>query len=119
MYSFRMKKVYTSENRFLVSNARNILEAQDISVTLRNEHASSAMGELSPLDTWMELWVVRERDYDRACAILEEALSESSAPPWSCSDCGESNDPSFELCWQCGCEAPPLAETDRTITVEL
>ena len=85
-----MKQVYTSENRFLVANARNILEAEGIEVTVRNEHASSAMGELSPLDTWMELWVINECDYERACNILDTSLSQSSAPEWTCSNCGES-----------------------------
>lgn len=97
-----MKKVYTSENRFLVANARNILEAEGLEVVLRNEHASSAMGELSPIDTWMELWVVNERDYDRACTVLDGALSDASEPGWNCDACGEHNDASFELCWQCG-----------------
>lgn len=113
-----MKKVYTSENRFLVSNARNILEAAGIEVTLRNEYAGSAMGELSPIDTWMELWVVRERDYERACVILDEALSDSTAPPWTCASCGEVNDAAFELCWQCAAEAPERAAAARTVTVE-
>lgn len=113
-----MKQVYTSENRFLVANARNILEAEGIEVTVRNEHASSAMGELSPLDTWMELWVINECDYERACNILDTSLSQSSAPEWTCSNCGESNDASFELCWQCGASGPEQQVSDLTVTVE-
>lgn len=113
-----MKKVYTNENRFLVGNARNILEAEGIEVTLRNEHASSAMGELSPIDTWMELWVVDEGDYDRACNILDTALSETTAPEWACDSCGEMNDASFELCWQCGAVGPEQTPADQRVTVE-
>lgn len=113
-----MKKVYTNENRFLVGNARNILEVDGIEVTLRNEHASSAMGELSPIDTWMELWVVHDRDYDRACTILDNALSDASAPAWTCGGCGEANDASFELCWQCGATGPEEPLTDRRVTIE-
>ena len=113
-----MKKVYTNENRFLVGNARNLLEAEGIEVVLRNEHASSAMGELSPIDTWMELWVVEDRDYDRACAVLDAALSDASAPGWQCPGCGEANDASFELCWQCGTAGPVRTDSDNRITVE-
>lgn len=113
-----MKKVYTNENRFLVGNARNILEGEGIEVALRNEHASSAMGELSPFDTWMELWVVQDRDYDRACSVLDDALSDVAAPEWVCQPCGEANDASFELCWQCGAAAPEGASPERRVTVE-
>lgn len=113
-----MKKVYTNENRFLVGNARNLLEAEGIEVTFRNEHASSAMGELSPIDTWMELWVVNNHDYDRACTILDTALSQASAPEWACGSCGENNDASFELCWQCGASGPEQPVDNRTVTVE-
>ncbi len=100
-----MKKVYTSENRFLVANARNILESHGVECALRNEYASSALGEISPIDTWVELWVVNESDYARACAILDSALSETTAPEWTCDRCGEVNDASFELCWQCSGDA--------------
>ena len=76
------------------------------------------MGELSPIDTWMELWVVRERDYDRACAILDTVLSGASAPAWTCTGCNEENDASFEVCWHCGNPGPELPDTGRTVTIE-
>jgi Putative prokaryotic signal transducing protein len=96
-----MRKVYTHENRFIVANAKNILQANEIDVAVRNEHASSAVGELSLFDTWMELWVVNDGDYARAVSILENALSELGSPEWRCGGCGEVNDASFELCWNC------------------
>ncbi|HBY87015.1 MAG TPA: hypothetical protein DEO86_14205, partial [Colwellia sp.] len=37
-----MKLIYTNENTFLVNNAKNILENQNIEVTLKNEFASGA-----------------------------------------------------------------------------
>ena len=95
-----MKKVYTNENRFIVSNAKNILEANGVDVTVRNEHASSAVGELSVFDAWMELWV-DDDDYVRAVSILENALSQPGAALWRCVGCNELNDASFEICWNC------------------
>ncbi|QFU77046.1 DUF2007 domain-containing protein [Halioglobus maricola] len=96
-----MKKVYTSENRFYVGNIRNLLEAQGIEVVLRNEHVSSAVGEIPVFDTWPELWVVKERDFPRAEQIVQQALSPAGAAPWRCKRCGEENDQAFEFCWQC------------------
>jgi hypothetical protein len=95
------KKVYTHENRFLVWNARNILDAAGIENQIRNEYASSGAGELSPIDSWPELWVNDEEEYERAVALIEKAFSEGEGVSWRCEYCGESNGPSFEICWNC------------------
>tara|TARA_B110000503_G_scaffold42977_1_gene70331 strand:- start:13109 stop:13408 length:300 start_codon:yes stop_codon:yes gene_type:complete len=94
--------VYTNSNRFIVGNAKNILESYDVKIVVKNEFASSAIGEVSPFDTWVELWVVRDTDYDKACRILESAISDENASPWICKNCKEENDESFDLCWNCG-----------------
>ena len=97
-----MKLVYTHENRLLVGNAQNILEMNGFQVVLKNEHISSVMGETSVFDAWPELWVVRDRDYSRACALLEQSLAEvAERDDWRCKQCGENNDASFDICWQC------------------
>ena len=96
--------IYTHENHFFVANARNILEAHGIKVFLKNEHASSIMGEAAAFHTWVELWLEEDADYDRACAILESALSDESAEEWCCPQCQEDNDAAFEMCWNCGYE---------------
>ena len=105
-----MKKVYTHENRLLVGNARGLLEAQGIEVTMRNEYVSGVTGEVPVFETWPELWVVRDRDYERACAILADAF-DADAPagsPWECRACHEQNDAAFELCWNCGTDPQGL-----------
>lgn len=101
-----MRMVYTNANRFIVSNARNILEGRGFDIFLKNEHTASVIGEVSPFDTWLELWVVDDADYDAACRILEGALSDADAPDWHCPKCGEQNDVSFEHCWKCQCLQP-------------
>ena len=94
-----MKLIYTNENNFLVSNARNILENENIDVLLKNEFMSGGAGDLSPFDTWQELWV-EEKDYTKAKKLL--TLNETSASTdWSCPACGEANSASFEICWNC------------------
>ncbi len=99
-----MKMVYTNENRFLVSNAKNILELQGVDVTLKNEFASSVIGEVSAFDSWVELWVLRDADYEQACRIIESSLSKEGDKEWVCGGCNETNDASFETCWNCQSE---------------
>ena len=105
-----MKKVYTHENRLLVGNARGLLEAQGIEVTMRNEYVSGVTGEVPVFETWPELWVLHDQDYDRACAILAEVFTPETvaSEPWECPACREQNEASFEFCWSCGTDAQGL-----------
>ncbi len=95
-----MKLIYTHENRFLVHNIRNIVENSHVSTTLRNEYASSAAGDLVPHETWLELWVIEESDYDKAMLAIAAAF-DSQQGPWLCKQCLEKNEAAFEFCWQC------------------
>ena len=104
-----MKLVYTNQMSLIVGNARNILQDAGIEVTLRNEYAGGVVGEVSAFDAWPELWVVRDRDYDRACQLLDNALSSPNAPDWLCQVCHEHNNASFETCWKCQNAPAPIA----------
>lgn len=99
-----VKLIYTSENRFLVGNARNIVENSGIKVIVKNEYAPGGVGELSPMDTWPELWVVNDCDYEAAMQLIEKAVNPENAQEWRCRQCNEMNDASFEYCWKCHCE---------------
>lgn len=101
-----MKLLYTHPNRILVENARNLLENAGIATRLENEFAGGAIGELAPINAWVELWIVRERDEQRAKEILAKLSRETEGPGWTCPQCGENNDASFELCWRCQTERP-------------
>ena len=96
-----MKMVYTNENRFIVANARNILEDQSIDLVVKNEFCSGIIGEVSAFDTWLELWFLHDSDYEQACNIIANALSNENTAEWRCHHCQEKNDASFELCWKC------------------
>jgi len=96
-----MKLIYTNENRFLVSNVKNIVEASGIPVVLRNEYAIGGAGDLSPFDTWLELWVEDDADYTKAKQVIKDSFCTDSTAEWICGECKESNDASFEFCWQC------------------
>lgn len=96
-----MKLIYTHENRLLVNNAQNILENSGIEVTLKNEFAGGGSGDLSFLSTWLEAWVVNDEDYDMAMEIIRISLSNNNTKDWVCDNCNETNDASFDLCWNC------------------
>ena len=96
-----MKMVYTNERLFLVSNIKNILEAHGLEVMIKNEFAQGAIGEVSAFDSWPQLWVVDDNDEKQALAVINRHTSATDEPDWVCSKCGESNDASFEICWQC------------------
>jgi len=96
-----MKMVYTNKNRLIVGNVKNILEAHEIDVFLKNEFSQGGNGELSPFDTWPELWVLNDSDYDSATSVIENSLSKDTDPEWKCSTCGEINNASFGSCWKC------------------
>jgi hypothetical protein len=100
-----MKLLYTAENRFLVSNIRNIVENAGIPLLLKNEFAGGAAGDLVPLETWMEVWV-EDNDFDKANALINTSFSSKHDQDWTCKQCAETNDASFEFCWQCQSEAP-------------
>ena len=96
--------VYTDENSFIVNNVKNLIEAKGINTFLKHEFSQGAVGELSPLDSWPEVWVFDDADVERALEVVEVVeVSQRShdAVDWTCKHCSEQNDPSFEICWQC------------------
>lgn len=96
-----MKMVYTHENRFFVNNAKNIIEGCGIQSLLKNEYAAGAAGDLAPMDAWLELWVIDDRDHTRALTIIENAFNHHSTDTWTCTYCKEINEPAFDICWSC------------------
>ena len=96
-----MKLLYTNENRYLVHNIENIMNNAGIAIMLKNEFAAGAAGDLIPHETWLELWIVHEYDYEKAVVVLEQSFSSETDEKWLCSNCSEINDASFDFCWQC------------------
>jgi len=99
-----MKMVYTSENHFLVNNVKNLIEAQEINTFIKNEFSQGAVGEISAFDAWPELWVFDDADFEPAVEIVKSSQSSNTSVDWICKNCAETNDPSFEICWNCQCE---------------
>ena len=87
-----MKLIYTHENRIMALNIRNVLINHGFDVTLNNEFASSASGGLAPFDTWPEVWLLKDDDYDNAKKIIESIYYDTKQAAWVCKKCQEEND---------------------------
>jgi hypothetical protein len=101
-----MKLIYTNENRFIVSNIRNIIQNSGIETQLKNEYIAGAAGDLAPLDTWLEIWVKEDKDYNKAIKIIKDLKQTDNELDWVCDECHELNHAAFEICWQCQAERP-------------
>jgi len=96
-----MKMVYTNESHFLVNNVKNLIETQKINTFIKNEFAQGAVGEISAFDSWPEVWVFDDLDFNRAVEIVKLSENSNNIADWTCKNCSENNGPSFEICWNC------------------
>ena len=97
-----MKKLTSADSLITINHFKNLLEAEGIPCQIRNEHLGSIMGEMPFVETWPELWVVNDLDFDRAEQLIADADAESPKASWRCRKCGEENEGQFAACWNCG-----------------
>jgi len=95
---------YTNESSFLVNNTKNLIEAEGIQTFIKNEFSQGAIGEVSVFDAWPEVWVVDDKDLEKALAIVNSSQEVIKKSDWLCDNCSEKNPASFELCWNCQSE---------------
>ena len=107
-----MKLVYTHENGILVSHVKNLLELAGIEIEMRNQFAGGANGELPVFHTWPEIWLVNETDLARAEALIQQLDAQAGGEPWTCTQCGEINEPEFDFCWRCQTQQPTAIGND-------
>lgn len=96
-----MKKLFTSENRMIVYNMKNLLRGEGIETLVKNEFSGGGIGDLPAFDTWPELWVEDTLEA-RAQSVLRQLAQASEREAWFCRRCGEANEAAFGVCWQCG-----------------
>lgn len=96
-----MKIVYSHENKIIVENAKNYLLQNGVEAYIRNEFSSGGLGELAFTDTWPQLCVVNDNDFDKGIKLIEVLTSQAEGRAWSCLFCNEKNEPNFEICWHC------------------
>ncbi len=101
-----MRKVYSSPNSAMVYLMKNILETFGIECVVLGEYRRSAVGEIPPIEAWVELWILDDLRLAEAQQILEEAQEKSRTEQetWHCPKCGEELEGQFDQCWKCGTE---------------
>ncbi|MDX2503159.1 MAG: DUF2007 domain-containing protein [Gammaproteobacteria bacterium] len=101
-----MKLIYTNEDRFMVWGVKNTLELAGYDCHIRNEYAAGGAGDIAPIETWPEVWLENEEQFEEALNYLESNILNkmSCGKDWICNKCEEANGSSFEFCWNCGTE---------------
>lgn len=100
-----MKRVYTAPNASMVHILKDMLEERGINSRVHGEGLLGAAGELAPVDTWVELHVIEDRDEAVATRLIKEFLEAEDKlgnEPWQCPRCGEDIGAQFGVCWKCG-----------------
>ena len=97
-----MIKVFESFNFSQVGQAQSLLEAQGIETFVRNEFASSVMGEIPFIEVCPQLFILDAQEETRARELLKSFETIPLASDWLCPHCGQEVDGPFGQCWQCG-----------------
>ena len=100
-----MIKAYTAASLQDAYILLGLLRVEGIEARILNANAQGGLGEIPFTSTYPEIWLVNERDCDRArgtfSAFERAEASVSERAPVRCSVCREDNPPGFEICWNC------------------
>lgn len=103
-----MTRVYSTPNAPVAHLVRHALEQDGITAEVRGETRAAFVGEIPPIECWIEVWVSDEAA-PLASGTVRTFTDEDSAPdPWRCA-CGEHVEGAFAVCWACGASAPAAA----------
>lgn len=98
-----MQKFYSDYNQVKVRQIKALLDDANIPCFIKNEFIQGAAGELPPHETVPEIWLI-DKQWETKAQVLVDELETSLAqnkPTWFCSNCGESNEGQFLICWNC------------------
>ena len=82
-----------------------------IEARIVGDHLQGAVGDLPAVSIAPRIWV-HAQNVEKARQIILAWQQEKrdsragDASKWKCSGCGETNEPAFELCWNCQTEVP-------------
>ncbi len=99
-----MKRIFTSSDLIAVSQLKDFLENEGIPCVIKNEILTALRPEVPFTDTFPELWVQNDSDFEKAAIIKADwkMPTEPQGSAWTCPKCGEQLDPQFSSCWKCG-----------------
>jgi mono/diheme cytochrome c family protein len=82
----------------------HLLGQVGIETRIFNENAQGGMGEIPFMHVWPEVWVVDDRDSERAQQLIRELEGTDTVSQVACASCHEQNPANFQLCWNCGAQ---------------
>lgn len=103
-----MKLIFNSIDLVRVNELKGILETAGIACFLGNEASTKLAGGVPIGETFAELWIEDESQFDEALQIKQdwESPQADKGTPWICPKDGEKLDPQFTSCWKCGTKRP-------------
>ena len=100
-----MLKIYSAPTLPDAHIVRGALVQAGIDARVFNENAQGAMGEIPFQQAWPEVWIMDERDAQRARELLNEIVQPQLAfDTVFCPHCREENPARFHTCWNCAQE---------------
>ncbi len=100
-----MRRLAQAPNLAIATLWTHVLRQDGIDASVQREFLAAAAGELPPDQCLPEIWVVDDRQFERAERLLSQ-LREQPQRRWLCPACGELVEGGFEECWRCGALMP-------------
>lgn len=98
-----MIKVFESFDFSRVGRVQSLLESNGIPTFLKNQFASSVMGEVPFVEVCPQLFILNGDDLEDAQHLIAPELEQQPArADWCCASCGAEVGGEFALCWSCG-----------------
>jgi len=98
-----MIKVFENFDFSRVGQMQSLLESHGIKTYIKNQYASSVMGEVPFVEVVPQLYVLAKEDLQRAQELLQPDLPDQDpAEDWVCPECGIDVEGNFTRCWKCG-----------------
>ena len=98
-----MIKVFENFDFSRVGQLQSLLESHGIKTYIKNQYASSVMGEVPFVEVVPQLYVLAKEDLQRAQELLQPDLPDQDpAEDWVCPECGIDVEGNFTRCWKCG-----------------
>lgn len=99
-----MRRIYSAASLPDAHMVAHLLGQAGIETRIFNENAQGGMGEIPFMHVWPEVWVIDDRDSERATQLVRELESTDTVSQVACSSCHEQNPANFQLCWNCGAQ---------------
>lgn len=94
--------VYVAADPVEAEIVHDYLSAHGIESDIRGSYAWGAVGEVPFPEAYPRLFLRRERDRDRARALIRDYEAPIPGDGHWCAGCGELSPPAFLVCWNCG-----------------